>query len=300
MGSLLSSVLIGQAGSDVQKHLTTKQRARSRGKNPAELVIFNPRKRRRHQATHPKRTKRATGRRRNRTQIVEGQVPAGHKKQCRCPFCRRARGENPKPKKSRRQASGVPTSQRRKGRVTRGARPGRRNPEELERAVELYQTFHGKDPHEVVQAQRSAAMRVTYVAIGPLYGLGIYVPGAAIPSPDHWWEYAGAVRFGRSKSDRVMLASNAEGLQLYAIGGDQDFSSVIRGTPGVDVSKDLVDVGECAFVVYFARKSVDDFQSIEYMHTFHTPRPSLAYDQVKKEIFFVGGKYRVEAPGIIK
>lgn len=174
----------------------------------------------------------------------------------------------------------------------------KRNPDELQQAVDLYQTFHGKDPQGVVEEQRSSAMRMDYTALGELLGLGIYRSGDRVPEPDHWESYPGAVKFSRSGEGVVMLASSSDGAQLYALGGDQNMLAVAKDV-GADVSKDLIEVGELAFVVYFARKA-PDFQPVEWMHKFESPRPVLGYDQIKSEIFFVGGGYSVEAPGIVK
>ena len=170
----------------------------------------------------------------------------------------------------------------------------RGNPEELTQAVELYETFQGKRAENIIEAQRSAAMRMDYAALGSLLAIGLYTEDLKIPSPDHWEDYP-HLKFARD----VTLASNAEGSQLYAIGGNQDVSQAAAQIPDVDTSKDLLDLGPIAFVVYFARKSVDNFQPTEYMHQFDTPRPSLGFDQIKTEIFFAGGRYSVEAPGIV-
>ncbi len=185
------------------------------------------------------------------------------------------------------------------GKRRRGSLAGRRrrvskkNPEELDRAVELYEQFHGKDAQSVVEKQRSAAMRTAYTALGPLLAVGLFTPGLAVPSPDHWEEYP-HLKFEKD----VILASNAEGTQLYAIGGNQDCSGCLQDLPDVDTAKDLLDLGALAFVVYLARKA-PTFEPVEWMHDFEKPLPSLGYDQVKREIFFVGGAYTVEAPGII-
>jgi len=165
---------------------------------------------------------------------------------------------------------------------------------ETEQGVRLFQAFHGKDPHEIIEAQRSTAMRLDYVCLGPLLGVAPYVEGLRIPSPDHWFKGGYPVlRF-----EGVKLTSNAAGTQLYALEGDQDLSGVLDEFPDVDPEKDLLDLGEIAFVVYEARKSMDGFELTEYMHTFDEPRPALGFDRVKAEIFFAGGRYVVRAPGI--
>jgi len=173
-----------------------------------------------------------------------------------------------------------------------------RNPEgetsETDQAVRLYQEFHGKDPKGIIEAQRSAAMRLDYVCLGPLLGLAPYVDGLKIPSPAHWDDGGYPVL----EFEGVKLAANAAGTQLYAIEGDQDLSELLGKFPDVDASKDLVDLGPIAYVTYEARKSLDNFELVQYTHEFDEPRPLLGFDQVKREIFFVGGRYQVNAPGI--
>ena len=165
---------------------------------------------------------------------------------------------------------------------------------ETDQAVRLYQEFHGKDPQGIIEAQRSAAMRTDYACLGPLLGVAPFVEGLKIPSPEHWDDGGYPVL----TFSGVKLASNAEGTQLYAIGGDQDLTEVLDQFPEVDAAKDLIDLGPIAYITYEARKSMDGFELVQYTHTFDEPRPLLGYDQVKREIFFVGGRYQVNAPGI--
>lgn len=178
--------------------------------------------------------------------------------------------------------------------VHRRGNPDEGDVSELEGAIELFEEFHGADPKGIAEAQRSAAMRLDYVALGPLLGVAPYVEGLKLPSPEHWDDGGYPVL----QFSGVKLASNADGTQLYAIEGDQDLADVLAEFPDVDVSKDLVDLGEVAYVTYEARKSLDNFELVQYTHEFDEPRPRLGYDQVKHEIFFVGGRYEVNAPGI--
>lgn len=265
-------------------------------KNPAELVIFgNPLRRRKRNSS--------------------GGAP-GHKPGCPCAICKnmranpaaRDKGLSPTRKAARRRVAvrrqlrsmGVPLDSRGEEslnqlRAKRRKALGNAGDDvtETKEAVELYRTFQGKDPQAIVTRQRSAAMRTDYTALGPLLAVGIYAAGESIPSPDHWDSYP-HLKFERD----VMLASNSGGTQLYAIGGNQDCSGFLDELPGADGSKDLVELGEVAFVVYFARKA-PTFKATEYMHKFDAPRPVLGYDQLKQEIFFVGGGYTIEAPGIV-
>lgn len=174
-----------------------------------------------------------------------------------------------------------------------------RNPDgdddaELDDAIDLFEEFHGREPEEILTEQRSIAMRHEYTAIGPLLGVAPHVEHLKIPAPEHWDDGGYPVL----KFDGVMLAASAEGSQLYAIGGDQDLGDLLTEFPDVDTSKDLIDVCEIAYVVYEARKSLDGFELSQYQHEFDEPRPRLCFDRVKCEIFFVGGRYQVTAPGI--
>ena len=205
--------------------------------------------------------------------------PHGHKAGCKCFICERLSGKSAGEKRTK----------------SAKAEKGKRNPDEMNestQAVRLYQEFHGKDPTMIVRAQRSAAMRTDYTALGQLLGIGLFTEGVTIPSPDHWEKYP-HLEF----DPKPMLASNAGGTQLYSIGGNQDLADVLPDFD-VDAKKDLLDLGPIAFVVYLARKA-PSFAPTEWMHAFDEPIPSLAYDQIKCELFFVGGGYSVKAPGIM-
>lgn len=169
-----------------------------------------------------------------------------------------------------------------------GPLPGpKSNPDSMEEGENLYREFHGRDPKEVVELQESDVMRKTYVALGPLVEL-------LIDSP------AGRVTIGFER-DSVKLASDPGGHQLYCIGGNQNLDSQIERF-GSDVMKDFIELGIGVKVVYFDRKKIDNFVAFDYEHKLGEETnepPILFYDKLKKRIFFVGGRYRVEAPGII-
>lgn len=210
-----------------------------------------------------------------------------HKPGCKCAFCKRirARGSNP----------GTGRSQRRR-------RPGssprrRRNPNEVRQAVSLFQTFHGRDPQEIAEKHRSAAMRSEYTALGDLEYLIVQPPDRP------------AVKINFD-GDGVKLASAPNGRQLYLIGGNQSLSSMLEKFAD-DPDKDFIDLGEALEVQYEARKIHGNFQPVSWYHKFGKERgqpldgdlPRLMYDKIKKEIFFVGGEYFIDtnvaiSPGI--
>ena len=163
-----------------------------------------------------------------------------------------------------------------------------RNPDATEQAEHLYREFHGTDPREIVEMQESDAARHTFTALGDLSQLVIHAP-------------AGTIKIDFSHSDAVKVASAPGGRQLYLLGGNQNIDSALEQF-GSDPRKDFVELGEGKQITYSARKKFDDFRLVDYYHNLGEEtgeRPILFYDRMKKRIFFVGGRYRVEAPGII-
>jgi len=166
----------------------------------------------------------------------------------------------------------------------------RRNPDETRQAVKLFQSFHGRDPEEIAEKHVSAEMRKDYAAVGALEYLKVVTP-------------LGQTAQFNFDGDGVTLASSPEGKQLYCIGGNQNLSQCLTAD---SLAKDFIDLGECIEVQYLARKVHGNFEPVSYFHKFGEKtgeRPQLAYDKLKKQIFFVGGAYFINAkhgvsPGI--
>ncbi len=164
------------------------------------------------------------------------------------------------------------------------------NPDEseLERAEELFESFHGREPREILEMQESSEMRGEYTALGDLVELTMIAPNG-----DHV-----LMQF---KNDGVRVASSPDGAQLYLLGGNQDISGHL-GMFGADESKDLIDLGEAKQIVYEAAKWQTNFDPQEWKHDFGEEsgvRPRGFYDQLKQRIFFAGGNYQVKRPGIV-
>lgn len=172
----------------------------------------------------------------------------------------------------------------------RRRRKDRRNPSEEQQAVQLYKSFHGKDPNAIVEKHVSAAMRLEYTALGNLEYIKVITP-------------IGQKAEFHFDSDHVKLASSPDGKQLYAIGGNQNLASCIDKD---SLEKDFIDVGEAQEVSYLARKVHGDFRPVSYYHRFGEKtggKPQLMFDKLKKQIFFVGGEYFIDtskgvSPGI--
>lgn len=239
--------------SDRSKFAREIWRKRRGGHNPSELLIF-------------------------------GNPPKGHKPNCKCPFCKRAR-------------SGPPSRQK------QALRRASRNPSESHLAVKLFESFHGKKASEIIEAQRSAVMRLDYTAIGPLVALGFDDCEFSESKLVSQWDQCPNIGFD---GDKVKLASAPNGRQIYFIGGNQNLDPCLEQFEGIDPQKDLIDLGEVFFVVYVARKVHSKFEPVEWMHRFgdkNKTRPRLAYDKLKKEITLIGGEYFIDtkqgvSPGI--
>jgi hypothetical protein len=172
----------------------------------------------------------------------------------------------------------------------RAKRSRRRNPDgELDQAADLYREFHGREPHEILEMQETDLARRDYTALGPLIDLHFKLPNESLAK----------ISFG--DSDAVLVVSSPNGRQIYLLGGNQDISGSLASM-GADVSKDLIDLGDAVFISYDASKWQTDFKATIWEHKLGEESkvyPRGFYDQIKRRIFFAGGNYRVERPGII-
>jgi hypothetical protein len=254
-------------------------------KNPSELLIFG----------NPAKKKNASG------------GIGNHKPGCPCAFCVKARalaaGQNPRRKKSAKAASG--RTAKSKAAALPARRRRTRNPEMAgtQQAVRLFETFHGRDAQEVVEKQVSAAMRMDYTALGDLVALGLGECSKHGNALVNGWDECNNLLF---EGDGVKLASSPEGRQLYLIGGNQNLDKALSSWEGIDPEKDLIDLGECGFVVYEARKAHSNFEPVEWVHEFGeggNTVPRILYDRLKRQVFLSGGEYFIDAskelsPGI--
>ncbi len=186
---------------------------------------------------------------------------------------------------------------RRKGRKsgprrvqTSAKRRQKRNPDELEAAVSLYHSFIGKDPSRIDELHEPSDMPRALTQLGRCVSLTVVPDGGA---------KAQRITFD---DGRVRLCANAEGSQLWLVGGNQKLEGCERGFPEADWTKDLVDLGDAIEIVYDAEKRMDNFQEIRYTHAFGEESgifPRAIYDRTNQRVRLAGGNYTVRAPGII-
>jgi len=165
-----------------------------------------------------------------------------------------------------------------------------RNPSETEEAVRLFESFHGKDPKDIVEKHVSAAMRLDYATLGDLVKLRIKSPLGELYELDF-------------EGEGVKLASSPDGKQLYCIGGRQNIEKCLDAD---SLQKDFIDLGHCVRVEYLARKIHANYEPVVYYHKMGEKtgdQPTLIYDKLRKQIFFTGGAYFIDkdkgvSPGI--
>ncbi|HLW53235.1 MAG TPA: RuvA C-terminal domain-containing protein [Candidatus Angelobacter sp.] len=199
----------------------------------------------------------------------------------------------------------------------RGGKRKRRNPGVMDQAKDLYQQFHRRAPGGVYELQVSAKKRKDYTILGPLVAIGINAEKYDRIRPTEnqvvqSWDKLPRIDFlsagqvegvkrildqpDQYLQDCPLLASSPNGRQLYVIASvDPGFETRFDSDP----KKDFVDLGEATFIVYVAKKPHDP---VEWVHVFGEDggaRPRLGYARLAREIFFIGGSYHVEAPGII-
>lgn len=169
----------------------------------------------------------------------------------------------------------------------------RRNPDdgeggELEQAAELFQSFQGRKPEEILEVRSEAIRRRDYAKLGDLVALTVVGPRRH----EYKIDFAGG--------DDVMAVASANGRQIYFIGGNQDIRPML-GDLEVDATKDFVEVGPCVEIEYFTHKALDNFEPIRYFHRFGEESgdvPVLAFDQLNLQLLLVGGAYEIKPEGI--
>lgn len=151
-------------------------------------------------------------------------------------------------------------------------------------AAAMYETFHGKEPQQILDYQSRLEASRDLAALGDLIELVLEDLGREISF----------------EGDEVILCSNPDGTQLFLTGGNQDISAALNLVD--QAGKEWVDLGKVFAVTYRTRKRFDKFQVTDYVHEFGEEggeQPRLIYNAAAKQIYLVGGDYKIEAPGII-
>jgi hypothetical protein len=172
-----------------------------------------------------------------------------------------------------------------KAKKAKSGRGRRRNPDDMPAAEQMYERFHGRPAQRTVEHLERLAFRDTFAELGKLLELRFRLDGIRQPVP--LVEFKGA-----------QVACTPDGENIYFLGGNQ---SVDLSSLDIESDKDYVELGECTYIKYLAKKGFHDFEPIEYFHEFGEEdgiRPVLAYDSQNQKLFLLGGNYRCKPEGI--
>ena len=170
-------------------------------------------------------------------------------------------------------------------------------------AQQLYTDFHGRAPSEILTLQEALMASGDYTALGDMGSLWLEpVEG----EPSEW--PTPSIEF--EKSDKVKLATDSKGKQLYLAGGNQKLPLDYLEKHGVATDKRFISLGEIYGISYLTEKSFDGYRDSEYAHEFGEQtgeRPFAFYDAELKRIVLAGGAYSIAgvddalgaSPGIV-
>jgi len=169
-------------------------------------------------------------------------------------------------------------------------------------AAELYESFHGRSPTEVLTSQEDCVAAGTYAALGKMRGLWLEPPARK----NQW----GRPHIEFTEADGVKLAAAPGSTQLYLIGGNQQLPVDYLASRGADTTKEFIPLGTVYAISYLTEKSFDGFRSSEYIHELGEEtgeRPTAFYNKRAKRIILVGGAYSIAptdnrlgaSPGIV-
>jgi len=167
---------------------------------------------------------------------------------------------------------------------------GRRRNGEVEDAQKLFKKFHGRKSTTIEEVKERQDYRRTMSGLGVLMFL----------RTDFTQEWNGkGVGLQFSEKDKVILASDPQGNQLYFLGGNQDVTGIL---PKRLSDKDFIDLGECDHIIYTTDKDFDNFEEKDYQHEFGEDtgeRPRLIFDRLNQQLYLIGGAYEVKREGIV-
>jgi hypothetical protein len=192
-------------------------------------------------------------------------------------------------------------------------RKGHRNPAST--SEDLYRNFHGKKHSRITTIQVEEADYGSHPDLAQLgklvsltVGEGVKLTGKFLNIPEAMEDGAWAQEIGFDHNVPDVAAEPA-GKQIYFVGGNQDISSFLGRFPGIDRSKELLDLGPCIRLEYLTQKRFDKFQDVSYFHALgeetgeypgdNGANPRLLYNRIRRRLYLVGGKYHVKPEGIV-
>lgn len=169
----------------------------------------------------------------------------------------------------------------------------KRNPgSETEDAQAMFKKFHGRKSTTIEEVKERQNYRRTMSGLGVLMFL----------RTDLTQEWKGkGVGLQFSEDDKVIVASDPQGNQIYFLGGNQDVTGILPKAH-LDANKDFIYMGECDCIIYTADKDFDNFEEKDYQHEFGEEtgeRPRLMFDRLNQQLYLIGGAYEVKREGIV-
>lgn len=180
----------------------------------------------------------------------------------------------------------------------------RKNPE-YKTAKEMAEEFHGRAVERVIDVEELEREPSNYAVIGDLEELEI------VPFPgktDHCYPMNWERQNAEDPESIVHVCCDAEGTQIYFIGGDQDITEFLGSIEGTKYTHEqkMIVVGFCKSVTYFTDKhhlEGDEAQKkgVPYQHEFGENGgewPILVFDRENSKLLLAGGTYEVRDVGI--
>lgn len=186
--------------------------------------------------------------------------------------------------------------------VAMDRKAGRKNPETT--ATDMYKMFHGKDPDSTVTYISEEHEHAVLWGVGDLVQLTVVtlsgkehvINVAKVPRGE---QYADPARM--PMAERVVVAADEAGKQLYLVSGDQELDTSALGLTDDDL-KDNTLIGVVTNMVYQTEKEFHKFELTNYTHRLGEEsgyQPVLVYHPQTPQMEIAGGRYRIERPGII-
>ena len=176
----------------------------------------------------------------------------------------------------------------------------RRNPE-TKSARKMAEEFHGRKVRSEIIIDELVKEPSDLAVIGRLEELVV------TPLEDCNYEYPISFEKQKSSKNEIWVSCDAEGKQIYFVGGDQNLDNILDQLETKDSFKQtFIVLGFCHFITYFTDKhhlEGDDEQQfgVPYEHEFGEQGgtwPILLYDTENKKMMLSGGTYEVRDVGI--
>lgn len=182
-----------------------------------------------------------------------------------------------------------------------GERQYRENPEPA--AAELYETFHGRPPEEIITVREDLHVHGWETTLGILLKLDVdtesgYEASLEFPDPEQ----------DRDPKDWVYLTSSEDGKQYFLAGGDQALDLHALHMDGKEWVRDSMVIGRITVIDYVAEKVFDQGEGIQQPYTHKVGaeivngrhrittkvQPTLIYDTRNNLLSIAGGQYHTD------